>query len=228
MSCGHQRNSNGPWTCGIDAESTILLCATELCSLHYHFAWDPERMMGNALFADGSAAIVCRQASTTCGDHWSIAATGSCLIPDSTDAMTWKVGDHGFEMSLSARVPDLIEQHLRAWLEGWLRKSGYQLSDINAWAIHPGGPRIISAVENGLDLPAGSTAISREILHDFGNMSSPTVLFILERMRQKKISGPCVVLGFGPGLIAEAGAFILMGGFVLVALNRRSLTCVLG
>src|SRR3954469_9257784 len=97
----------------------ILLVATELCSLHYRFNWEPERLVANAIFGDGAAAVVCGGGKTD-ALHWRLFATGSCLIPDSQDAMSWRIGDHGFEMTLDARVPELIQQHLRPWLVEWL------------------------------------------------------------------------------------------------------------
>ncbi len=189
-----------------DPAARVLLCAVELCSLHYRFQWDPERIVANALFADGAAAIVAGGEATPAGG-WGVAATGSCLLPDSQDAMTWRIGDHGFEMTLSNRVPDLINAHLRPWLTEWLGNHGHTLESIGSWAIHPGGPRVLTAVEEALALPKGSTAVSREVLRDFGNMSSATVLFILERFRRANAPHPCVALAFGPGLMAEAALF---------------------
>jgi predicted naringenin-chalcone synthase len=205
-----------------DPAARILLCAVELCSLHYRFQWDPERFIGNVLFADGAAALVCaasleKSAATSVGSPnsssiverpWRVLATGSCLLPDSKDAMTWRVGDHGFEMTLSPRVPDLIGLHLRPWLESWLAGLGISLEDIGSWAVHPGGPRILSAVEESLGLPREATAVSRRMLAEYGNMSSPTVLFILDRLRQQQAARPCVALGFGPGLVAEAALLV--------------------
>jgi predicted naringenin-chalcone synthase len=185
----------------------VLLCAVELCSLHYRFQWDPERMLGNALFADGAAALVCRAANTD-DTGLRVAATGSCLIPESTDAMSWRIGEHGFEMSLSARVPDLIAEHLRPWLTSWLSRNGTSLEEIRSWVVHPGGPRIVTAVEESLGLRGEATALSRQVLAEFGNMSSPTVLFILQRLRERQAAGSCVMLGFGPGLMAEAALLL--------------------
>jgi predicted naringenin-chalcone synthase len=186
-----------------DPQARILLAAVELCSLHYRFQWDPERFIGNALFADGAGAVVGCGSKGAAGD-WRVTATGSCLLPDSTDAMTWRVGNYGFEMTLSPRVPELISQHLRPWLAEWLEQNGTSLDRVGAWAIHPGGPRILNAAEESLGLPREATKISREVLSEYGNMSSPTVLFILERLRQARAPRPCVMLGFGPGLVAEA------------------------
>ena len=118
--------------------------------------------------------------------------------------MGWRVRDHGFEMTLSARVPDLIRTELRPWMTTWLQGFELGLSDIGGWAIHPGGPRILSACAEALGLERSQLSCSDEVLAEFGNMSSPTVLFILDRLRQKGIHGPIVMLAFGPGLTIEA------------------------
>ena len=97
--------------------------------------------------------------------------------------MTWKIGDQGFEMTLSPKVGGLIGEHLRPWLEGWLDSRGLALGDVATWAIHPGGPKILDAAEAALGLPRSATDDSREVLAAYGNMSSPTVLFLLDRLR---------------------------------------------
>ena len=196
-----------------DPRSRVLLCAVELCSLHYHSGGDRKKLVGNALFADGAAALVAgpvpaRGSPATAARHWRIAGTGSCLFPGSADAMTWVIGDHGFEMALAREVPDLIRSHLRPWLSSWLDGLGQSLSSVKSWAVHPGGPRIVSAVEECLELPPGATRHSREVLADCGYMSSPTILFIIERLRREEAPLPCVALGFGPGLVAEAALFV--------------------
>ena len=117
--------------------------------------------------------------------------------------MAWRIGDHGFEMTLSARLPALIRIHLRPWLDGWLRQQGLARHAIRSWAIHPGGPRVLDAVVASLELSERGVAVSREILAECGNMSSPTLLFILERLRAQHAPRPCVALGFGPGLTVE-------------------------
>lgn len=184
-------------------DAQVLLCAVELCSLHYHYGWDPQKVVANALFADGAAAVV----GGAAGDGWGVKATGACLIPDSEDAMTWRIRDHGFVMSLSPSVPGLIETHLRPWLEQWLGEHGYTLGDVPSWAVHPGGPRILSSVKNALDLPGEALEVSQSVLREYGNMSSPTILFILERLRAQGAALPCVAIAFGPGLMAEAVLF---------------------
>jgi predicted naringenin-chalcone synthase len=190
-----------------EPRARVLLCAVELCSLHYYYGWDPSKLIANALFADGAAAVVGVPAAEGPAEAWRLRGTGSCLVPDSADAMTWTVGDHGFEMTLSRRVPGLIARHLRPWLESWLARHDVPLSAVASWAVHPGGPRILTAVEEALGLPGGALWASREVLRDCGNLSSPTVLLILDRLRAAGAPRPCLALGFGPGLMAEAALF---------------------
>jgi predicted naringenin-chalcone synthase len=191
---------------GSDAGACVLVCAVELCSIHFHYGWDPQKTVANALFGDGAAAVV-GTAALPGESAWRVTATGSCLCPDSADAMTWTVGDHGFEMTLSPRVPELIGQHLRPWLRDWLAGNGLTLEQVASWAVHPGGPRILRAIEKSLGLAQEATAVSREVLAECGNISSPTVLFILERLQRRQAPRPCVALAFGPGLTAEAVLF---------------------
>ena len=192
---------------GAEPGARVLLCATELCVVHYHYGWDPQKMIANALFADGAAALVGVPCTSAPADAWTAAASGSCLIPDSEEAMTWTIGDHGFEMTLSKQIPRLIAAHLRPWLENWLGGQGLSLGAVASWAVHPGGPAILDAVEQALGLDREATGVSREVLARCGNMSSPTILFILDRLRSKQAPRPCVALGFGPGLNAEAALF---------------------
>jgi predicted naringenin-chalcone synthase len=191
-----------------DPRARVLLAAVEVCSIHYQFAPERERAMGNALFADGAAALVGAPPEAAAPGEWRVAATGSVLFPDSEDALTWTIGDHGFEMSISRRIPGLIAAGLRPWLEAWLDRSGLGLDAIRSWAIHPGGPRILRSVEASLGLAPEETGSSREVLAACGNMSSPTVLFIIERLRSRGALRPCVALGFGPGLVAEAALLL--------------------
>ena len=118
--------------------------------------------------------------------------------------MSWRIGDQGFEMTLSPQVPELIHQHLRPWLEEWLAKHDLDLADVGSWAVHPGGPRILSAVSEAINLEHPTLEASRQVLADHGNMSSPTILFILDRLSKTGASRPCVALAFGPGLTFEA------------------------
>jgi predicted naringenin-chalcone synthase len=187
-----------------DPSARVLLCAVEMCSLHYDYRTETARILANALFADGAAAIVAASGEGA----WRHVASGSCILPASEEQMTWSIGDHGFEMGLSPRVPGTIAEHLRPWISRWLAAQGLDLPAVRSWAIHPGGPRILDVVEETLGLGPDFTRDSREVLEACGNMSSPTVLFILERLRRRDAPRPCVALGFGPGLAAETALFL--------------------
>lgn len=199
-----------------DKRAKVLMCCVELCSLHYQYGMVTDHIVSNALFADGSAAVVLESAA--CGTRptsapdvdfddeaalGSVEATGSFLVPGSRDAMTWCIGDNGYQMTLSARVPHLIEEHLASYLCNFLEQHGESLDTIGGWAVHPGGSRILSAVKNALSLAEDALATSRSVLTDHGNMSSVTMLFILERFAAKNQPKPWVMLGFGPGLEIE-------------------------
>lgn len=191
-----------------EPNARALLCAMELCSLHFYYGGDPEKAVANALFADGAAALVAGSDAQAPASAWRLAATGSCLFPDSENAMTWRIGDHGFEMTLSSGVPGLIANHLPSWLAAWLFQHGLKVPQVRSWAIHPGGPRILTTIAACLNLPQEATVVSREVLVECGNMSSPTVLFILERLHCRGAPRPCVALAFGPGVSVEAALFV--------------------
>ena len=112
-------------------------------------------------------------------------------------------------MGLSPKVPKEIAKTLQPWLSEWLNERGTDLNSIQHWAIHPGGPRILQACADVLSLSEDQLAVSRHVLSHYGNMSSATVLFVLEHMRQHHCHGPCVALAFGPGLCAEVALMSL-------------------
>ena len=202
--------------CAADPTATVLACAVELCSLHQQVSADPGQIVANALFADGAAAIVGRAATE--GDAGvprdgdgavaaaapRLLASHSAIIPDTADLMTWRIGNSGFQMHLDARVPSAIAHELRPALCAFLDARGLGLRDIGSWAVHPGGPRILQAVSESLELQPADLAASRDILARFGNMSSPTILFILDALMRSGAKLPCMMLAFGPGLTVEA------------------------
>ncbi|NOX53579.1 MAG: type III polyketide synthase [Planctomycetes bacterium] len=191
-----------------DPQACVLLCAVELCSLHQQYGWHPERIVANALFADGSAAVVGKGCPAEAPLPWRLVSSGSTILPHSADLMSWRIGDHGFEMTLSPRVPEVIRRELCDWLQQWLSQAGLQIGNICSWVIHPGGPRILKACAETLGLSDAQLRPSQKVLAEFGNMSSPTVLFILERLMQADASRPCVMLAFGPGLTIEAALLL--------------------
>lgn len=196
-----------------DPNAVVLVVAVELCSLHYRMTWEDDAMVGNALFADGAAAAVVagRNLSSAFPEAPRILDTGSIRIPESDDQMAWRIGDHGFDMTLTGQVPSSIAEHLSRFMNQWLQQRGICPESVRDWIVHPGGPRILDAAEAALGLGAGQLDRSRAVLSRLGNMSSPTVLFVLRQALASAVSqsaesqkgGPRVVLAFGPGLVAE-------------------------
>ena len=187
----------------MDPSSVVLLCAVELCSLHMSYGWHPEQVVANALFADGAAAVVGSAGPPRSDRDLVLQGSGSMVIPDSADLMHWEIGDHGFSMGLSPLVPATVGAALFPWLQDWLQTRDVDLSEIRSWAVHPGGPKILSTCAEALGLDPELLDDSRVVLQDHGNMSSATILFILERLRRRSVAGPCLALAFGPGLSAE-------------------------
>jgi predicted naringenin-chalcone synthase len=194
-------------------DEPVLVCATELCTLHHQYTDDPQQIVANSLFSDGAAAVVLRSTaasqqpvtiSSGSGKQWRLLHQSSCVLSDSAEMMTWRVGNNGFQMTLSAQVPEVIRQQLKPWLSAWLATQGKNLEDISTWAVHPGGPRILTATSEALELAENQLEVSLGVLAECGNMSSPTILFILKRLLEQSSSGPCVALAFGPGLVVEA------------------------
>ncbi|MDB5388285.1 MAG: Alpha-pyrone synthesis polyketide synthase-like Pks18 [Planctomycetaceae bacterium] len=190
-----------------DPQAVVLVCCVELCSLHYQYGWDSEQIVANALFADGAAACIVQAAPADAilvPSPSRILASGSTILPDSADAMSWRITDHGFRMTLSSQVPSLLSQFIRPWLTEWLSTHGLTPADITQWAVHPGGPQILQVFAKSMELTRTNLRNSYEILRQHGNMSSCTILFVLDRLREQGGEGPCVAIGFGPGLTAEA------------------------
>ncbi|HEY5178862.1 MAG TPA: type III polyketide synthase [Dermatophilaceae bacterium] len=189
----------------------ILLCL-ELTSLHLQPAPDvsyplvPEtvqQMVVHALFGDGAAAV----AVVPDGEAGSLEVVEVAAFTDTTtaDMMTWDVTDLGFRMGLSPHVPDVLAKHVRPATEQLLARHGLSLPDVEGWVVHPGGPRILETVGDALDLSTEAIRTSREVLRDYGNCSSATVLLILDRVRAQVSSGGyAVALAFGPGLTLYA------------------------
>jgi predicted naringenin-chalcone synthase len=191
------------------APARVLMCAVELCSLHYYYGMSADKVVANALFADGAAAVIGRTSrERERPESFQLTATGSCLFPNTAGLMGWVIGDHGFEMVLSKKIPAAIERGLGPWLTTWLASHGLSVPAVGSWAVHPGGPKILDATEASLGLPPDALAESRGVLADYGNMSSPTVLFIVDRLRRRNAPRPWLLLGFGPGLVAEVALVV--------------------
>jgi predicted naringenin-chalcone synthase len=185
-----------------DARARVLVVAVELCTLHLQPTDRLDQLMAMAQFADGAAAALV----TAEGPGLALGEGLSLTLEDSHDLITWTIGDTGFAMELSGEVPGRLADGLADEAVARMVTAGEPVEAIDAWAVHPGGRSIIDAVERGLALPHEKLAASREVLHECGNMSSATVLFVLQRlMRQRPATG--VALAFGPGLAMEGLRF---------------------
>lgn len=185
-----------------EPDARVLVCCVELCSLHIQASQDNGCPVADALFADGAAACVVGNQDGM--DAPALRRSASILLPDSHDAMEWTIGPAGFSMVLSPAVPDILSRYAKPWVEGVLAEENLTIDDIRSWAIHPGGPRVLESVADSLGLPEGATDASATILREHGNMSSATVLFILEKLFQGNVRTPAMALAFGPGLTGEA------------------------
>jgi predicted naringenin-chalcone synthase len=192
-----------------DPDARVLVVNLELCTLHMQETADIELALSSLLFADGcAAALVTADPTGLALDDFRAA-----IIPDSADHITWRIADQGFLMHLSGKVPGRIVQALRhetarTDAAGLLHGQGTQC--IRHWAIHAGGRSVLDAVEIGLGLGSTALAHSRAILRDFGNMSSATIMFVLQRMLAAADEGPGLAMAFGPGMVAETFRFRLV------------------
>jgi predicted naringenin-chalcone synthase len=187
-----------------DPAARVLAINVELCTLHMQETSDLETVLSFLLFGDGCAAalVTADETGLRLGDF------RTAIIPDSEDLITWRIGDQGFDMHLSGKVPGRIAGALRAERagegEGLLRGEGTQA--IDHWAVHAGGRTVLDAVEVGLALPPDALRHSRKVLRDFGNMSSATVMFVLARILRGE-AGRGMAMAFGPGMVAETFRF---------------------
>ncbi len=195
--------------CRSHAEARVLLVCAELCTLHFQVDDSLESAIVNALFSDGAAAAVLAgiRDDEAVGELAYVDGLAR-LDGDSMDDMTWDVGDTGFLMGLSSRVPSVIANHLPAYLEDLLGPRKLTAGDVDFWAIHPGGRAIVDKAQEILDLTDQAVFDSLEVLRLHGNMSSPTILFVLKRfLERRETLGTGVALAFGPGLTIEGALF---------------------
>ena len=179
----------------------LLLCA-ELTSLHIQPAstrTDIQQIVSHALFSDAAAAVVVVPGDGTGG--YAVREVAAVTDTTTADHMTWEVTDLGFRMGLSPQVPQVLSVHVRRLVDDLLSRHGLTVGDVDGWAVHPGGPKILDVVEKHLQLPPDALAASRAVLAEYGNCSSPTVLLVLDALRRRpKPPRYVVVLAFGPGL----------------------------
>jgi predicted naringenin-chalcone synthase len=189
--------------CAAVPDAVVLVVCGEICSIHLRASADPEQIVASAVFADGAAAAVVSAQAPTDGPSLQLDSFATALTSEGEDDMRWIVGDHGFEMTLTAEVPRIVGREVRAALAPLLADTG----PIDRWLVHPGGRSILDRFESALDLPSDALDLSREVLRRYGNMSSATVLFILARVLDDPdlVDGSRAIgVAFGPGLTVES------------------------
>ena len=180
-----------------DPGSVWLFVTVETCSISIRLdSDDPAAVVATALFGDGAAAAV-----VTSGLHSLARITGSAekLWPDTLRIMGWDVDDPGLSVVFDRAIPPFIEENLAEAVDQMCAKLGIVRDDIDRFCCHPGGVKVIDAIESALELPQGELNLEREVLHDYGNMSAPTVLFVLERLLERGLPDKVMMAAFGPG-----------------------------
>lgn len=181
-----------------EPQARVLLVSVELCTLHFQKEYSEDNLLANSIFGDGAAAALLMNSES----GLRINSYLSQVLKGGEKDMAWGIGDFGFEMKLSKYVPTLLDQGIRQLKEAFEKK--FRLSQIRNFAIHPGGKQILQKVQEAFDLSPEVNFHALEVLRKFGNMSSATILFVLERMmKDPKIQGEILSMGFGPGLTLE-------------------------
>ncbi|MBD2702619.1 type III polyketide synthase [Spirosoma sp. BT702] len=195
-----------------DPDAKVLVVCIELCSIHFQKKTDTDYLLSNALFADGSAAVLVE--SRPRPDQSFLLRSFYCdLLPEGKDAMAWHVSDFGFEMTLTAQVPIFIQQGIKQLMNRLLAQCCLTSDDVGYYALHPGGRRILEVIEEQLGLNSYDNRFAYDVLRQNGNMSSATVLFVLKEIWNELSSGltdfksnqPNILsCAFGPGLTLES------------------------
>lgn len=184
---------------------TALLVAVEICSIHLQTQASRDNILANMIFADGASAVLFSNESEF-SPKLKISFAETVLFDNSSEFMGWKIGNYGFEMLLSSDIPKIILESAVPEVKKILNKKGIEINDIKFWALHPGGRAILDSLQKGLGLNEKQMFPSREILRNYGNMSSVSILFILKKILQEnKIQKGeyCCAVAFGPGLTME-------------------------
>ena len=195
------------YICRANPNAKVLVVSVELCTLHFQKHNTLDNWVANSLFADGAAAALIENSANKAGDKPGLELSSfySEFMPESRNEMGWFVGNTGFEMKLTSKVSKQIKKHIKGVTERMLQKVGLTTADVGTYAIHPGGKKILEAVEEALELPEETNAFAYEVLRQYGNMSSATILFVLQKiMNAGKLTNPNLIsFAFGPGLTVE-------------------------
>jgi prepilin-type processing-associated H-X9-DG protein len=180
-------------------EKEALIVACECSSLHFQYTDKLDQLTANVLFADGAAAMLLSPRPSPVR----VVDCRCATLPAAAGQMVWFADDHGLRLELSQDLPDTLGANLPAHLAQFLADNGTAVAEIDHWLVHPGGPQILDSVQQALGLPTNALQSSRDVLRQYGNMSSPTIFFILKELLGTKPAGRCVALAFGPGLTIE-------------------------
>lgn len=192
--------------CVADPAAVVLVVSLELCSLHLQLGGGEDSMLANSLFADGVAAALISARTPEAGQYGlEMGPFHSALIPSGKEDMAWSIGDKGFDIALSSYVPKIIGANVGSILENLLPTVNTRPSEIDIWAVHPGGKAIVEKVQQSLDLAPEQVSAAIQTLKDYGNMSSATILFVLKRILQQPAEArqKICAMAFGPGLTVE-------------------------
>ncbi len=188
-----------------DEASTTLLVAIELCSLHLQTEPTRDNILANMIFADGCAAALFSKSRSYKG-RLRLTSTHSHLFSNSAQYMGWKIGNFGFEMSLSSELPRIIAEEAIPTLRSLFEANGIAIGSVRHWALHPGGKAILDALQHGLQLSDDDMVPSRTVLKNYGNMSSASILFVLSELLESRTiqrNETVCAVAFGPGLTME-------------------------
>lgn len=194
--------------CRSNENAKVLMVCVELCTIHYQKAKDWDQVLSNALFSDGAAAVLIDSKKPDSGKSISLENFHCDLASDGKGDMAWHITDMGFEMTLSSYVPDLIKSGIGTLTTNLLNKLELELEEIDFYAIHPGGKKILEVIEWVLNIEKTKNKYAHKVLRDYGNMSSPTVLFVLKEIMQELKDDDdqknILSFAFGPGLTLES------------------------
>jgi len=184
--------------------TNVLLVALELCTLAVrHDELTKANVVAASLFGDGAAAVVLRAGD---GGATRIEAAGEKLWPDTLDVMGWSVDPEGFGVVFQRTIPDFVRENMGAAVAEILSRMEISMDEIDRFVCHPGGTKVIVALERALSLHQGTLDHEREVIADYGNMSAPTVLFVLERLRARGLPTRSLLTSLGPGFTASCVA----------------------
>lgn len=191
-------------------EAIVLLAGVELCSLHYQKNTDPNQVVANALFGDGAASAIVSAKRISSLNEISLTLKNfyAEFEQSASNEMVWRIGDSGFDLRLTPEVPNIVRENIEPLLQKLFVKTGIDKTDIDYYAIHPGGTKILEACEQALNIAKEQNDVSYGILRNYGNMSSVTILFVLkeyiERLSADDAGKNILACAFGPGITMES------------------------